>query len=70
MAVHDERPDARWTPSRKADVVADVCSARTSISDALQRYALSKEELAGWIRQYRRHGLRGLSVLRLQELRK
>ncbi len=46
----------RWVASRKAAVVRAVQAGRLSIDDACRSYALSTEELEGWISAVLNHG--------------
>lgn len=59
----------RWTPGRKAQVVAKVLAGGISFADALEQFDLSAEELQGWIDREQKHGRRGLKVGALQALR-
>lgn len=60
---------SRWTPRRKAEVVAAVSGGLLSIEEACQRYDLTLEELASWERSVERAGLNGLRVTRMQHYR-
>jgi len=61
-------PDTlRWTPRRKAEVVAAVTGGLLSFDEACERYSLSIEELTGWQRAVDRSGMPGLRVTRMQE---
>ena len=57
----------RWTPRRKAEVVAAVERGVLSEDDACERYDLTLEEFASWKRLVRRHGQKGLRVTQLQK---
>ena len=59
----------RWITRRKAEVVAGVRSGLISLEDACKRYSLSVEEFLSWQTTLDRHGLPGLRVTRLQDLR-
>ncbi len=59
----------RWITRRKAEVVAGVRSGLISLEDACRRYSLSVEEFLSWQTTLDRHGLSGLRVTRLQDLR-
>ena len=59
----------RWITRRKAEVVAGVRSGLISLEEACKRYSLSVEEFLSWQTTLDRHGLRGLRVTRLQDLR-
>lgn len=54
----------RWTPRRKAEVVAAVNGGLVTMGEALARYNLSLEEFAGWQRVADRHGIPGLRATR------
>lgn len=62
-------PGVKWTPLRKAEVVAAVKGGLITIDEALRRYDLSVEELAGWQRAIERHGMPGLQMNRAQHYR-
>lgn len=59
----------RWVTRRKAEVVAAVSGGLLSKGDACQRYDLSEEEFAGWLKLYSRHGKKGLRATRIQQYR-
>lgn len=59
----------RWTPRRKAAVVADIHFGRVTAEEAAAEHGLSPEELQSWIDRHRRYGRRGLAVTRIQVLR-
>ncbi|WP_294013309.1 DUF1153 domain-containing protein [Sphingomonas sp.] len=59
----------RWTPRRKAEVVAAVAGKLLTVDEACKRYSLTAEEFFGWRRAIERSGLRGLRVTRSQEHR-
>ncbi|MEM6933083.1 MAG: DUF1153 domain-containing protein [Pseudomonadota bacterium] len=59
----------RWVPRRKARVVAAVEGGLISQEEAVERYSLTDEEYAGWKRSFTRHGLRGLCVTQINQLR-
>ena len=64
-------PDTRrWVASRKAAVVRAVCHGLLTQEEALQRYALSAEELDAWRSAVDAHGEAGLKVTSLQRLKK
>ncbi len=58
---------ARWTPRRKAEVVAAVAGDLLTFDEACERYLLSIEELTSWQRAVNRNGMPGLRVTRMQE---
>ncbi len=60
---------ARWTPHRKAEVVAAVRGGLLTFDQACSRYGLAMEELTGWQRAVDRSGIPGLRVTRLQHYR-
>ena len=60
---------ARWTPRRKAEVVAAVAGGLMTIDEACTHYNLTFEELASWERAVERSGLHGLRITRLQHYR-
>lgn len=60
---------ARWTPYRKAEVVAAVRGGLLSFEEACDRYSLTMDELIGWQRAVNRSGIPGLRVTKLQEYR-
>ena len=59
----------RWSPSRKAAVIAAARAGLISRDDARARYLLSDEELAEWERAFDRNGVPGLRTTRLQNYR-
>ena len=61
---------ARWTPRRKAEVVAAVEGGLISREAALTEYRLSEEEYGSWKAQVSRFGLRGLCVTKVDLLRR
>ena len=61
-------PDTkRWVVRRKAQVVAAIKNGILSVEEALNRYAISEEELRSWMVLLDNHGVRGLRTTRLQE---
>ena len=60
---------ARWTPRRKAEVVAAVAGGLLTFDEACERYGLSLEEFAGWQRAVDRSGMPGLRVTRIKHYR-
>ncbi len=60
---------ARWTPRRKAEVVAAVAGRLLSVGEACERYSLTAEEFEDWQRRIDHAGLRGLRVTRIQQYR-
>ena len=61
--------NVRWTPWRKAEVVAAVRGGLLTFDEACARYALDIEELTGWQRSLNRSGIAGLRVTRSQRYR-
>ena len=63
-------PDTRrWVASRTAVVVRALLFGLISQAEACERYALSEEEFALWLRAVQTHGLDGLKVTSLQKYR-
>jgi hypothetical protein len=60
---------ARWTPRRKAELVAAVRGELVPVEAALERYRLTLDEFLSWERAIEKRGLRGLRVTRLQRYR-
>ena len=60
----------RWTIRRKAAVLEALHSGALTLDQALERYALSVEEIRAWERQLERHGLYGLRATRVQIYRR
>jgi hypothetical protein len=59
----------RWVASRKAVVVKAVEFGLITMKEAMERYALSEEELDAWRRAVVEHGLDALKVTALQRYR-
>lgn len=59
-AIPSAPASGRWTASRKGRVCAAVVARALSESEAVERYGLSHEELAGWLRAYRAGGVGAL----------
>ena len=59
----------RWVASRKAVVVKAVAYGLLSLSDALERYALSEEEFGLWRDAVEKYGDKALRVTTLQKYR-
>lgn len=59
----------RWVMRRKAEVVAGVRAGAISLDEACRRYTLSVDEYRSWERLLDDHGIKGLRVTRLKELR-
>ena len=73
LAMGAELPPAdtiRWLARRKAAVVVAVRAGQITFEEACSYYHLSEEELLGWQHAFDSHGLRGLSVKRLQGYRR
>ena len=60
----------RWTIRRKAAVLQALHSGTLTFDQALERYALSVEEIRAWERQVERHGLHGLRATHVQIYRR
>jgi hypothetical protein len=56
----------RWSPRRKAEIVAATRAGIISRAEAYERYQLSPEELASWEAAFDRNGVPGLRVTRHQ----
>jgi hypothetical protein len=56
----------RWSPSRKAAVVAATRAGVISRGEACERYSLSEEELVAWEQALDQNGVPGLRTTRLQ----
>ncbi len=59
----------RWVASRKAAVVRAVDGGLISQREALEKWGLSREELAEWKRALDRHGVAALRVTKVQQYR-
>ncbi len=59
----------RWTPHRKAEVVAAVRGGLLTFEEALARYSLAMDELISWQRAIDRSGIPGLRVTQIQHYR-
>jgi transposase-like protein len=62
-------PVRRWTPGRKDELLVAIRRRDVTIEQVCAVHDLSLDEVQGWMRRQRRHGRKGLSVTRLQELR-
>ncbi len=60
----------RWTPMRKAEVVACVRAGLITRANACERYMLSEEELLSWGRYLNKHGVSTLRATCVQDYRK
>ena len=49
----------RWTPRRKAEIVAAVRSGLISVDGACHRYNLTNEEFASWECLFEKYGVDG-----------
>jgi Protein of unknown function (DUF1153) len=56
--------NVRWTPWRKRDVVIALRNGAITAFEAIERYRLSREELADWIEGFERYGVAGLHLKR------
>ena len=63
-------PDVRWTPRRKAEVVAAVHGGLLDVTEASRIYNISLEEFDTWVRGLERAGLRSLRATHVQTYRK
>ena len=59
----------RWTPKRKAEVVAAVLGGILTIEEACAFYQLSLEELNSWRTAYQHGGRLDLRASQIQQLR-
>ena len=59
----------RWTPRRKAEVVAAVDAGLLTMVETCDRYRISVDEFAGWQRSIERSGTLGLRITRAQHYR-
>ena len=59
----------RWTPRRKAEIVAAVHSGLISLDVACHRYNLTSEEFAAWRRRFEKHGADGRRQIRTRRKR-
>ena len=59
----------RWVVSRKVAVVRGVLYGLISQQEALERYALSDEEFASWVKAVADHGEEALKATALQRYR-
>ena len=57
---------SRWVARRKAQVAAAVDGGLLTPREACDRYDLTFEELASWLRAFEHEGLKGLRVRRTQ----
>lgn len=60
----------RWTPARKAEVLAVLDRGAFTQSDVEAGLGLTAEEIAGWRRRFRRAGREGLAESRIPEFRR
>jgi hypothetical protein len=56
----------RWSPSRKAAVIAATRNGLISREEVCARYMMSDEELVAWERAFDQNGVPGLRTTRLQ----
>lgn len=63
------KANARWTPRRKAEVVAAVHGGMLAIEEACALYNITVEEFDLWDRAMGRAGLHALRVTRIQSYR-
>ena len=62
--------EGRWVARRKAEVVAAVQAGLLSLEAACQRYNISVQEFDTWQSAIRRHGIGGLRVTQIQEIKR
>ncbi len=60
----------RWTPRRKAEVIAAVSGGLLRVDEARARYNLTPEEFAGWQRAVDLSGMPGLRITHAQHYKK
>ena len=62
IAPYDLLPahGGRWTPQRKADLIAAILGGVITLDEAKARYALTTEELSEWRRGLAAAGVSGL----------
>jgi len=60
----------RWTPKRKAAVLAIVKSGEITVEEACRRYEISREEFSAWLQAYETYGLPGLRTTRIRLYRR
>ncbi len=59
----------RWSPGRKAAVIAAIRTGAISREEACARYLLSVEEVVGWEKAFDQNGVPGLRTTRQQSYR-
>jgi hypothetical protein len=59
----------RWTPRRKAEIVAAARGGLLTVQETCERYDISLEEFVTWQRSVERSGMLGLRVTRVQHYR-
>ncbi len=59
----------RWVISRKAAVVTAVKNGAITLDDVCWFYDISVEEFLTWQEMIEKHGVRGLRVTKLQDIR-
>ncbi|WP_102107920.1 DUF1153 domain-containing protein [Oceaniglobus roseus] len=64
-----DRTTKRWVASRKAAVVRAVAAGLITEEEAMETYALTREELQSWAQAVDRHGEAALKTTRLQKYR-
>jgi len=62
-------PSGRWTPARKGEVCRQVLANPALAAEAMERFGITADELAAWVRRYQEFGEAGLRQTRIQELR-
>lgn len=69
--VRSRAAAARWTPRRKADLVAGIMAGEIDAGRACEEHGISPEELASWTQDYIRggHKTHALRVSSCSEMR-
>jgi hypothetical protein len=69
LALLPPSDTTRWTPRRKAEIVAAVHSGLISLDEACRRYKLASDEFGSWQRLFEKDGVAGLRLTRLHDYR-
>lgn len=64
--VENAKATGRWTPSRKASLLALIRSRALTVAQACERFGFSPEEIAEWSARQERFGHGGLKIGQLQ----
>ncbi|WP_174297168.1 DUF1153 domain-containing protein [Sphingomonas bacterium] len=59
----------RWTASRKAEILRQLGSEELTVRQAIEKYALSEQEIALWRRAVQAAGVHALRTTRIQNYR-